>query len=236
MKQSVILGRSFGVMLGVLWVIAPLKLATQAQRPPTLDMTPVDINPNVFFRTQSYVAQIIWRRGIPYMTVSNNGWRVLADVRAQVLPARGIADSWTTYTAISGDYLASVRISATGQGAIAVTQAGRRVTEEYAKTTSRQKSIPLQTAPQASTLMAFETPDYAVRVFQQQGKVWMNLYNKNTAALDLSQVPVTLVNTSGATVYRHDGASTIQAREDVRGGRSLLILRDNAIQYRGEAF
>jgi hypothetical protein len=190
---------------------------------------------NVLFRTKSYVAQIIWRAGVPYMSVSNNGWRVLADVRAEVLPARGLADQWTTYAAVSGDYMAYVRVSSTGEAAIEVTQSGRRLTEEYATIAPRQQPLQASTAQRTNNILTFETLDYVVRVFRQEGNLWMNLHNKKTETTELKQVPVTLVNTSNGVIYRHDGSATFQAREDVQGRRSLLILRDNAIQYRGDA-
>lgn len=190
---------------------------------------------NVLFRTKSYVAQIIWRAGVPYMSVSHNGWRVLANVRADVLPMRGLADQWTTYAAVSGDYMAYVRVGPTGEAEIEVTQSRRRLTEEYATVAPRKHSLQVRTAQRTNNVLAFETLDYVVRVFRQDGNLWMNLYNKKTEATDLKQVPVTLMNTSNGVIYRHDGVATFQAREDVQGRRSLLILRDNAIQYRGEA-
>ena len=170
------------------------------------------------------------------MSVSNNGWRVLSDVRATVLPQRGVADSWTTYVGVSGDYLAYVRVRPTGEAAIEVTLAGRQVTEEYAQMPAPKPPVSTPSRSPENTVLTLETLEYAVRVFQQQDGLFMNLYNKKTATTDLKRVPVTLVNTSDGKVYRHDGQATIQAREDVRGRRSLLIIRDNAIQYRGEAF
>jgi len=199
--------------------------------PPTLG----DTSQNVLFRTKSYVAQIIWRRGIPYMTVSNNGWRVLSDVRAQVLPPRGVGDRWTTYTAVSGDYMAYVRVSPDGEGAIEITQSGERVREEYATAFIPKPPTAKTVIQRDTTLLAFETLEYRVRVFRQKGDLFMNLYNKKKETTDLQQVPVTMVNTSNGVVYRHDGPATVQAREDAQGRRLLLIIRDNAIQYRGEA-
>ncbi len=195
------------------------------------------VNRNVFFRTQNYGVQITWRGGGPYMTVSNNGWRVMLDAPATILPLRGAADNWTTYTAVSGDYRATVRVSPTGAKTIAVTLAGKRITEEYAKTSSIQTSPSLAKLPeQDSTVLEFQTEDYAVRVYRQKGDLWMNLYNRQQRTVDLKQVPVTLVNTSDATVYRHDGKVSVQAREDVRGVRSLYLIQDNQIQYRGEGY
>jgi hypothetical protein len=227
-KTSVLITVSLLMLLGPGAIVPSL-----AQPLPRIQES--ETTQNVLFRTKNYVAQIIWRRGIPYMSVSNNGWRVLSDVRATVLPQRGVADSWTTYVGVSGDYLAYVRVRPPGEAAIAVTLAGRRVTEEYAQAPAPKRSIRATTTPE-NTIFALETLEYAVRVFQQQNGLFMNLYNKKTETVDLKRVPVTLVNTSDAKIYRHDGNSTIQAREDVRGRRSLVIIRDNAIQYRGEAF
>ncbi|MBF2027819.1 MAG: hypothetical protein IGS48_13825 [Oscillatoriales cyanobacterium C42_A2020_001] len=193
-------------------------------------------NPNVFFRTQHYGVQIVWRGRRPYMTVSNNGWRVMVDAPAKILPPRGVADSWTTYTAASGDYLAVVRVGSGGEGAIAVALAGKRITEEYAKPTSRKKTSTAKIPEQNGTVLEFQTEDYAVRVYRQQGELWMNLYNRKTEKIDLKQAAVTLTSISDATVYRHDGKATVQAREDVRGMRSLFIIQDNQVLYRGEGY
>lgn len=196
----------------------------------------VDTSRNVFFRTKSYVVQIVWRAEVPYMTVSSNGFRVLVDARSHVVPARGSADNWTTYAALSGDYRANVRVSPTGQRAIEITLGNNRLKQEYAiGALGRQPTLP-KTAAKDGTLLAFETAEYVVRIFKQQERLLLNLYNKQTAKTDVSQALVVVTNTSEGTVYRHDGQATIQAREDLRGGRSLLIMRDNAIQYRGEAF
>jgi len=230
MNKSFVLSAAFVVLISS----SGMTIAPQSASAPMRQGT-ANPNQNVFFRTKSYGVQIIWRAGVPFMTVSNNGFRVLVDARAEVMPARGSADSWTTYTARSGDYAANVRVSPSGQGAIEVTLGGNRLTQEYAISAPRQQPQP-KTTLKDGTLLAFETAQYAVRVFRREDKLLMNLYNKQTAKTDLQQVPITAVNTSEGMVYRYDGQSTIQAREDIRGGRSLLIIRDNAIQYRGEAF
>lgn len=227
-KSACLVGCSFALLL---WGLGVGSVPACAQPRAGLE----DASQTVLFRTKSYVAQIIWRRGIPYLSVSYNGWRVLADVRAAVLPSRGVGDRWTTYTAAAGDYQVYVRVGATGGAAIEVTQAGRRLREEYAIAPRRQLLPQPGLAQPDNTVLRFETSNYVVRVFRQQGELWMNLYNKATATTDLRQVPVTFVNTSDGMVYRHNGAATIQAREDTSGRRSLLIIRDNAIQYRGEA-
>uniref|UniRef100_A0A832H2X5 Uncharacterized protein n=1 Tax=Oscillatoriales cyanobacterium SpSt-402 TaxID=2282168 RepID=A0A832H2X5_9CYAN len=191
---------------------------------------------NVFFRTQNYGVQIVWRGGGPYMTVSNNGWRVMVDAPAKILPPRGVADNWTTYTAASGDYLATVRVGPAGEGTIAITLAGKRITEEYAKRALREKIGTAKTPVQSGTVFELQTEEYAIRVYRQKSDLLMNLYNRKTETIVLKQAPVTLANTSEAIVYRHDGKVSVQAREDVRGVRSLFIIQDNQIQYRGEGY
>lgn len=219
-------------------VPVPQQVPAQAQTQPGVAVP--DQNQNILFRTKNYVAQIIWRRGIPFMSVSNNGWRVLSDVRAEVLPQRGIADNWTTYIAVSGDYMAYVRVSTTGEAAIEVTLGGSTVREEYAIASFPPLKPPkvtqqAATSQRPTTVLAFETLEYAVHIFQQQGTLRLNLYNRKAGKTELKQVPVTRINTSDGVVYRYDGKSTVQAREDVQGRQILLIIRDNAIQYRGEA-
>ncbi len=232
-----------GLVIGLgLGAIAPSTLHAQPTPPPVRDPNVTDRpapslgdDPqNILFRTRQYVAQIIWRRGIPYMTVSQNGWRVLADVRSRVLSTRGTNDPWTSYTAVSGDYRAVVRVNPSGIAAIEVWLGNQRIAEEYA-TAQLPKPRPAPSSPTAEgTVLGFDTPEFTVRILRQQGNLLMNLYDRKTQQVTLRAVPVRMIQTSRATVYQYDGEATVQVREDVRGQRSLLILRDNAIQYRGE--
>jgi hypothetical protein len=64
----------------------------------------------------------------------------------------------------------------------------------------------------------------------------MNLYNRKQDVTELKQVPVTRVESSEGTIYRYDGVATVQARENYRGERVLLILQNNQIQYRGDGY
>lgn len=191
-------------------------------------------NPAIAFRTKSYRVQIFWRGNQPLMTVSHNASVVLNNCRARTSASRGAADTWTTYTCSSGDYQAIVRLGAGGEAAIAVTLSGARLTEEYA--TFPVRKPPQPTSLKDGTVLAFETKDYAVNVYRQKGELWMNLYNKKSATTELKQVPVKLTNTTGGSVYQHEGEATVQARENVRGERSLYILQDNQIKYRAEGY
>jgi hypothetical protein len=218
--------------------IAPV---TQAQPLPP-DSAPI------LFRTKNYAVEIFWRRGQPYLSVSNNGFGVIVDRPARIASARGVKDRWTTYTVNSADYRAIVRLGPTGERVIEIQQVGQRIVQEYATfppahppavPASDSASTPTSTPGRRQkeiTLLGFQTRDYAVRVFRQEEDLYMNLYNKTQQVTELKRVPVTRVENSTGTVYRHDGNATVQAREDYRGQRVLLILKNNEIQYRGDGY
>lgn len=190
----------------------------------------------ILFRTKRYVVGIIWRQGQPLMSVSNNGFRVIVGVPAKISPLRGSNDQWITYTAVSGDYTAIVRVGAGGERMIEVRQVGQRIVQEYA-TSPPQQTLDRSTQNQRdATLLNFQTEEYVVRVYRQKSDLYMNLYNKKRSVTELKQVPVTRVESSEATIYRYDGKATVQAREDYRGERVLLILQNNQIQYRSDGY
>jgi hypothetical protein len=211
-----------------------------AQSPPAtlLAQTLPANRQDVFFRTRRYVVQVYWKGDVPYMTVSNNGFRVIANQRAQQLSSRGPRDPWTTYATNSGNYQAYVRVAANGQAMIEVTLDRVAIAKEYALTPTAAKNPDLagSSSQQRATLMAFQTDEYAVNVYQQQGQTYLNLYNRKSKKTEFNQVPVQRRTTAETTIYQYDGDSTIQARETVRGQRSLYILRDNQIQYRGDGY
>lgn len=211
--------------LGAVPAIAQMKLAQtleSEQRP-------------ILFRTKRYVVEIIWRQGQPLMSVSNNGFRVIVKAPARILPPRGSNDQWTAYTANSGDYAAIVRVGAGGERMIEVTQVGQRLVQEYATSPPPQPDRPPQNQ-RDGTLLRFQTEEYGVRVYRQKQDLYMNLYNRSKGVIELKQVPVTRVESSAGTIYRHDGKVTVQAREDYRGERVLLILQNNQIKYRGDGY
>jgi hypothetical protein len=233
-RRSAQLVFSVGILSAVLGVGGLAELPTIAQT--KLVQTVETEQPPLLFRTKRYVVEIIWRRGQPLMSVSNNGFRVIVNSPARILSARGINDQWTTYTANSGDYTAIVRVGAGGERMIEVSQVGQTIVQEYATAPPQQKfDRPPLTQPDA-TLLSFQTGEYAVRVYRQKNKLYMNLYNQSKGVTELKQVPVTRVENSEGTIYRYDGKATVQAREDYRGQRVLLILQNNQIHYRGDGY
>lgn len=190
----------------------------------------------ILFRTKHYVVEIIWRRGQPLMSVSNNGFRVMVNAPARILSTRGMNDQWTTYTANSGDYTATVRVGAGGERVIEVNQVGQRIVQEYGTAPPQQRPDRSAINPQDATLLSFQTGEYAVRVYRKRNDLYMNLYNKSKGVTELKQVTVTRAESSEGTIFRYDGKATVQAREDYRGQRVLLILQNNQIQYRGDGY
>ncbi|NJP08428.1 MAG: hypothetical protein HC866_02265 [Leptolyngbyaceae cyanobacterium RU_5_1] len=220
--------------------IASLLLLWGGVAPQTLAQTS-PANRDILFRTKRYVVQIYWRSDRPYMTVSHNGGRVIANAPAQVAPRRGSGDLWITYTYQSGDYLANVRVDASGRGMIEVMLDGKVIAEEYAtnppaKQQSGQITGQINQKPSDSIVLAFQTDDYVVKVYRQPNGLYLNLYNRKSAATELNRVAVKQMNTSKGTIYRYEGDSTVRISEDGSGQRSLIILRDNQFQYRGVGY
>ncbi len=223
---------SVGMIASLLICAGGSSLSSAIAAPKTIAQTPSSAQP-IFFRTKSYGVQIIWRGGRPYLTVSNNGWRVLANSPAAVSPQSAVSDRWTTYLSRSGDYRVAVQVGPGGAGAIEVSLEGGRIAREIALfPPPRPDQAPRQLKD--GTILEFQTPDYAVRVYQQKGKPYLNLYEIKNARVTLNQVPVMLSERSEGTVYQYDGETTVQAREDSRGRRSLWMMKDNQIIYRGE--
>ncbi len=204
--------------------------------PPKADLPPI------YFRTKSYRVRLEWRRGYPYLSINHNGWMVMTDAPAKILSNRGPGDQWTRYRARSGDYTAIVQMGPDGTAAIAVSLAGKPIIQEvatFSTATPKPSPQPQPTATNAKEevyIFSVQTPEYAVRVYRHQGSLWLNLYDKQTQKILVRRGPATERRTTDSTIYQYDGEASIQARENAKGARSLLILRDNAIQYRGEGF
>jgi Bacterial SH3 domain len=55
----------------------------------------------------------------------------------------------------------------------------------------------------ATTIIAFQTPTYAVRVFSESGQLRLNLFNRKTKAIALSAVPVESKSSGDGTTYSY---------------------------------
>lgn len=241
--HHLVLGLVWGGWMGTMLPVQgpmgqPMVAVAQVQIAPSAKDDP----PPIYFRTKSYRVRLEWRRGYPYLSINHNGWMVMTDAPATILKRRGPGDRWTRYRARSGDYTAIVQMETGGEAAIAVSLAGKPIIQEMATfSTATPKPLP-QPQPTVTNskeevyVFSVQTPEYAVRVYRNQGSLWLNLYDKQAQKILVRRGPVTERRTTGSTIYQYDGETSIQAREDVKGARSLLILRDNAIQYRGEGF
>jgi Bacterial SH3 domain len=70
---------------------------------------------------------------------------------------------------------------------------------------SKTATGPTGAEASASTITAFETPTYAVRVFSKSGQLRLNLYNRRTQAVALSAVPIQSKSNSDGTTYSYQG-------------------------------
>lgn len=80
-----------------------------------------------------------------------------------------------------------------------------------------------QTAPAINTLAFLEPEGYAVRVFEQDRQLKMNLYNQRTQVLELNGAPVSQQSTPGETAYLYRGEFTARVVAHNDGTQSLEI-------------
>lgn len=78
------------------------------------------------------------------------------------------------------------------------------------------------------TLLRFETQHYLVRVFRQDGKTFLNVYNKETGYTDKNRVPAVLVPPEGdddnwRTYVNQQGDLEYRARVNPEGKTELEI-------------
>jgi hypothetical protein len=61
--------------------------------------------------------------------------------------------------------------------------------------------LPMTPTPQTETLLSFQTRQYAVRLFRQQGILRLNLYNRQTDTVELRGMPMQQAVTNTGIVY-----------------------------------
>lgn len=99
---------------------------------------------------------------------------------------------------------------------------------EVAQQTEPDNPITLEPGPAdpvfpEGTMLFSQTSRYAFRAFVQNGRPYLNLYNKMTGALQLSAVPIEVWSTPQETVYRHRGEPLIKITIASSGAQTLDI-------------
>jgi hypothetical protein len=87
----------------------------------------------------------------------------------------------------------------------------------------------LAQAAGAETVLYFETASMAVRIYRRGSDLFMNLYNRRTDTVEVSNAPAELVpSTRDETVYKNSlGEVERFARVDIRGQSELEIVAAN---------
>jgi uncharacterized lipoprotein YbaY len=94
-------------------------------------------------------------------------------------------------------------------------------------------------SPTDGTLVFSQTPQYAVRVFNQNGQTRLNLFNKATRTALLTAVPVQVATDAAATTYRYSGpgeTASVRVQISPSGAQTLEVngaVLQNADQITG---
>lgn len=79
------------------------------------------------------------------------------------------------------------------------------------------------TLPDGATLSFFQTPGYAVRLFSRNGRMLMNLFNRQTGRLELGGVPTTAAVDPDGIAYTYDGTPSVVVYRGNLGTQSLMV-------------
>ncbi len=80
--------------------------------------------------------------------------------------------------------------------------------------------------PTNGTVLSFQTPSNAVRIFNRSGQTYMNVFDKRKSATWLNGVPVAIEQAGNGTYYRYQGEVTVVVFDGNDGTRSLDINGD----------
>jgi Bacterial SH3 domain len=76
----------------------------------------------------------------------------------------------------------------------------------------------------AVVIVAFKTPNYAVRVFSEAGQLRMNLYNRKSQQVVLEAVPVESKNSGKTTTYSYSSDLKVTVAVPVSGNPTLTTV------------
>lgn len=83
------------------------------------------------------------------------------------------------------------------------------------------------------TLVFSQTSSYAVRVFLQNGRPRINLFNKQTGTLALAAVEATVEPSTTGWVYRYGGSPSVRVEVATSGSQTLAV-NDTVLQDQSE--
>lgn len=80
--------------------------------------------------------------------------------------------------------------------------------------------------PTNGTVLLFQTPSNAVRIFNRSGQTYLNVFDKRNHITWLNSVSVTVEQEANGTYYRYQGEATVVVFEGNDGTRSIDINGD----------
>ncbi|HEY9640775.1 MAG TPA: hypothetical protein V6C57_09840, partial [Coleofasciculaceae cyanobacterium] len=203
------------------------------------------------FQTGQYAVKIFRQQGILRLNLYN---RQTNQVELRGMPMQqAVTDTGIIYTNLQGEALYSVMVAPDGSAYWLKIQQGDRVTyNERVQHVQAAEAAPADHPPSGmrpsdapvrqqaasrpglddTTLANFQTRKYVVRIYDQNGELRMNVYNKQSDRVELRAAPVRLNYSGSSTTYSNpNGERIYSVRVSPAGNYHFLITQKDRIVY-----
>ncbi len=146
------------------------------------------------FATDRYRVRVYRQNGQLFMNLFDMQTQVLEfnGVPAEVAPRRSTDDNWRSYVNSLGEFQAYARSNPNGDTELEFLARGQQTyIANGADAAGSDITNPPASPPNQAqeNILMFDTDDYAVRVYRQNGELYMNLFDKRTTALVFQNTP-----------------------------------------------
>ncbi|NJR66393.1 MAG: hypothetical protein HC772_15430 [Leptolyngbyaceae cyanobacterium CRU_2_3] len=205
------------------------------------------------FQTPQYGVRLFRQRGILRLNLYNRQTNKV-DLRGMPMQ-QTVTDTGIVYTNLQGDAAYSVIVAPDGSAYWLKIQQGDRVTynqqvqnqraqaSEEPRTPDQERSVnsfpassrsrrqvAARSQPENLTIAHFQTRNYAVRLYDQNGELRMNVYNRQTDRVELRASPVHLNSADSSATYSNPNGDLIYSVTVLPvGGYRLVISQQNRV-------
>ena len=209
------------------------------------------------FETTRYWVRVYRQNGQLYMNLFDKQEQALTFNQVPTSIAPGSENNWRTYISTFGEVQAYARRSPNGSTELELFLDGQQTyfssgldpsngsnpsdSDDNSPNTGVIAQPPPNTDQLLETILAFDTDDYAVRVYRQNGQLYMNLFDKRVAELLLQEAPATVVPSSGAgntgqSYVNTEGEFQAFARIAQNRSTELEIRSNGVLTYRADGY
>lgn len=203
------------------------------------------------FETTRYWVRVYRQNGQLYMNLFDKQEQALTFNQVPTSISPGSEDNWRTYVSTFEEFQAYARRSPNGSTELELFSNGQQIYFSGGSNPSDNggnppntdviAQPPPDTGQSLETVLAFETNDYAVRVYRQNGQLYMNLFDKRVAELLLQETPATVVPSSdsgntGQSYVNTQGEFQAFARIAQNRSTELEIRSNGALTYRAAGY